>query len=94
MNNRGNITLTQKSFKKLIEYLEHTKQFDIIKLIKKDSLDGCHFTADFNEKNGIVEMKSIKNNQCVSYFNITTKDDKLEKNKLQDVLFHAENRVE
>ena len=94
MNNRGNITLSQKSFNNLIKYLEHTKQFDIIKLIEKDSIDGCYFTADFNEKNGIVEMKSIKNNQCVSYFNITTKDNELEISKLQDILFHAESRVE
>ena len=39
-------------------------------------------------------MKSIKNNQYVSYFNIATKDDKLEMSKLQDILFHAECRVE
>ena len=94
MNNRGNITLTQKSFSRLIQYLEHAKQFDIIKLIKKDSLLGCYFTADFNEHTGVVEMKSIKNNQCVSYFSITPKDDKLEINTLQDILFHAESRVE
>ena len=94
MNDRENITLSQKSFNNLIKYLEYTKQFNIIKLIEKASIDGCYFTADFNEKNGIVEMKAIKNNQCVSHFNITTKDDRLEKNKLQDILFHAENRVE
>lgn len=94
MNDRGNITLNQKSFNKLIKYLEDTKQFDIIELIEKGSLDGCYFTADFNEDTGVVEMKSIKNNQCVSYFNITTKDNKLEISKLQDSLFHAENRVE
>ena len=94
MNDRGNITLTQNSFNNLIKYLEYTKQFDVIKLIEKDSIDGCHFTADFNEDNGVVEMKSIKNNQCVSYFNIKTKDDTLEMSKLQDILFHAENRME
>ena len=93
MNDRDNITLTKKSFNNLIEYLEYTKQFDVIKLIKKDLIDGCYFTADFNEDTGVVEMKSIKNNQCVSYFNIKAKDDKLEINKLQDILFHAENRV-
>ena len=94
MNNRGNIALTQKSFNNLIKYLEDIKQFDIMELIKKDSLDGCYFTADFNEDTGVVEMKSIKNNQCVSYFNVTTKDDTLEMGKLQDILFHSESRVE
>ena len=94
MNDRGNITLSQKSFNNLIKYLEYTKQFDIIKLIEKDSIDGCYFTADFNEDTGVVEMKSIKNNQYVSYFNITTKDNELEKSRLQDILFHAENRVD
>ena len=94
MNNRGNIALTQKSFNNLIEYLEDTNQFDVIKLIEKDSIDGCHFTADFNDDTGAVEMKSIKNSQCVSYFSITTKDNKLEMSKLQDILFHAEKRVE
>ena len=94
MNDRGNITLTQKSFNNLIKYLEYTKQSYVIELIEKHSIDGCYFTADFNEDTGVVEMKSIKNNQYVSYFNIATKDDKLEMSKLQDILFHAECRVE
>lgn len=93
MNKRGNITLDQQAFNRLISYASELEDKRCINFIKKFSAKRCYFKADYNEQ-GDISIIAIDNfnNNTIGAFHLSV-DSGIDANYLLDRLFHQEQRV-
>ena len=96
MNERGNITLNQKAFNRLIAYLHKTNSYDAIQWLKetRGQNNNICLVVEYNEQGDIFMAAIDKTNLSIVPQYVLSCDSPIEASKIQDILFHSEQRVE